>query len=209
MTAAAAVTLGLKLPLPHLDPTGTSEYSLKSILVLGGSSGVGAAAIQFLRQALPDANILTTSSAQHHEHLVALGATQAFERTAEIADIKAATPGGAGVDAILDSVAAAASRDSIFDVLSSSGPKLYSQVMTGQNVIAPDGVTASVVFGRQIFGTKGGLNLIPGLALLIEREKFHLPLRVEVIGKGFEAIQSGLDRMMKDGVSGRKFVVSI
>lgn len=153
MTAAAAVTVGLKLPLPHLDPTGTSEDPLKPVIVLGGSSGVGAAAIQFLRQALPDATILTTSSAQHHERLVALGATRAFERSAEIADIKAATPGGAGVDAILDSVAAAASRGSIFDVLSSSGPKLYSQVMTGQTVIAPGGVTVTVVFGRQIFGS--------------------------------------------------------
>lgn len=51
--------------------------------------------------------------------------------------------------------------------------------------------------------------MIPGLAQLIESESFQLPLRVEVIGKGFEAIQPGLDRMMKDGVSGSKFVVGV
>lgn len=209
MTAAAAITVGLHLQLPHLDPTGTSEHRLKSILVLGGSSGVGAAAIQYLRLALPDATILTTSSAQHHERLVSLGATKAFERTAEIADIKAATPDGAGVDAILDAVAAAGSQPSIFDALNPSGPKLYSQVMTGQNITAPEGVKATVVFCRQTFGTKGGLTVMPALAQLVESGKFQLPTKVEVIGKGFDAIQPGLDRLMKGGVSGNKFVVSI
>ncbi|KAJ5584927.1 uncharacterized protein N7459_004727 [Penicillium hispanicum] len=211
VTAAAAVTVGLHLPLPHLNPSGSSEYQLDSILVLGGSSGVGAAAIQYLRLALPKATILTTSSALHHERLVSLGATKCFERTSQddTTEVKAATPGGAGVDAILDAVAAAANQPDVFAALNPSGPQLYSQVTTGQNVTIPNGVKATVLFGRQIFGTEGGLAVLSNLTSLLESGQFKLPTKVEVVGHGLEAIQPGLDRLMKGGVSGNKYVVGV
>ena len=184
---------------------------LKSILVLGGSSGIGAAAIQYLRLALPEATILTTSSAQHHERLLSLGATRCFERSAQddTTDIRAATPDSAGVDAILDPVAAAANQPTVFSAFNSRGPLLYSQVITGQEVIVPEGVSATVLFGRQVFGTEGGLGVLPGLANLIENGQFKLPIKVEVVGEGFGAIQSGLDKLMKGGVSGSKCIVRI
>ena len=205
------MTVGLHVPLPHLDPSSTSEHRLGSILVLGGSSGIGAAAIQFLRLALPETIILATSSVQHHPHLLSLGATKCLERSAqdEPTEIKAVTPDRAGVDAILDPVTAAANQPTIFSALNSSGPKLYSQVVTGQNVKVPDGVNATTIFGRQIFGTKKGLAVMPELAGLLESGKFQLPTNVEVVGKGFEAIQPGLERLMKGGVSGNKYIVSI
>jgi NADPH:quinone reductase-like Zn-dependent oxidoreductase len=167
--------------LLHLDPTGSS--SLKSILVLGGSSAVGAAAIQLLRLALPSATILTTSSAKHHAHLVSLGATKCFERSAQedTSAIKAATPGGSGVDAILDAVTAAASQPAVFTALNPNGPKTYSQVATGENVEVPEGINSTVVFGRQIFDAKGGMTAMPGLASLVESEKYRLPVQVEVL----------------------------
>ncbi|KAJ5604966.1 hypothetical protein N7510_010120 [Penicillium lagena] len=211
MTAAAAVTVGLHLPLPHLDPDSVSKYKLESILVLGGSSGIGAAAIQYLRLALPGATILTTSSKQHHKRLLFLGATQCFERSAQedTAAMTAATPGSAGVDAILDVVGAAAHQPAVFTALNPGGSQLYSQVVTGQNVNVPHGVNGTAVFGRQIFGTNGGQAVLQGLVRLFESGQFKLPTNVEVVGKGFEAIQPSLERLMKDGVSGNKFVVSV
>jgi len=198
----------LHVPLPHLDPTGSS--SLKSILVLGGSSGVGAAAIQLLRLALPSATILTTSSAKHHAHLVSLGATKCFERSAQedTSAIKAATPGGSGVDAILDAVTAAASQPAVFTALNPTGPNIYSQVVTGQNVEVPKGVNLTAVFGRQIFNAKGGMTAMPGLANLVQSGKYKVPIKVEVLGKGFDTIGQGLDKLMK-GASGTKYVVSL
>jgi NADPH:quinone reductase-like Zn-dependent oxidoreductase len=190
LTAASAINHGLHVPLPHLDPSGS--HSLKSILVLGGSSAVGGDAIQLLRLALPSAKILTTSSAKHHE------------RSTDEDTIKAATPGGLGVDAILDAVGAAASQPTIFAVLNSTGPKLYSQVMTGSDIKPPDGINQTVVFGRQIFGANGGMNAMPGLASLVESGKFKLPVKVEVVGKGLDSI----DKLMKC-VSGTKYVVSL
>lgn len=202
--------MGLHLPLPHLNAD-TSEHELKSVLVLGGSSGIGAAAIQYLRLALPEATILTTSSVQHHKRLLSLGATRCFERSAQdnTTEIRAATPNNAGVDAILDPVAAAATQPTVFTAFKSNGPLLYSQVITGQDVTVPEGVNSTVLFGRQVFGTKGGLRILPGLAELIESGQFKLPTNVEVVGEGFEAIQSGLEKLMKGGVSGNKYVVSI
>jgi NADPH:quinone reductase-like Zn-dependent oxidoreductase len=203
--------VGLHLPLPHLDPTGTSEYKLESILVLGGSSGIGAAAIQYLRLALPDATILTTSSGKHHERLLSMGATRCFERHAQDdpTDIRSSTSHGAGVDAIIDPVAAAANQPAVFAALNPNGPQLYSQIVTGQNVTVPEGVKASVLFGRQIFGTKGGMAVLQGLSELLEGGKFQLPAGVEVVGNDFEAIQPALERLMRGGVSGNKYVVSV
>jgi NADPH:quinone reductase-like Zn-dependent oxidoreductase len=194
--------------LPHLDPSGNS--SLRSILVLGGSSGVGAAAIQLLRLALPSATILTTSSDKHHAHLVSLGATKCFERSAQenTSAIKAATPGGSGVDAILDAVTAAASQPTVFTALSPAGAKIYSQVVTGQDVDVPRGIKSTAVFGRQIFAAKGEMTAMPGLATLVQNGKYRLPLKIEIVGKGFETIERGLDKLMK-GVSGTKYVVSL
>lgn len=205
------MTLGLHLPLPHLDPTSIRKHELGSILVLGGSSGIGAAVIQYLRLALPGATIVTTSSKQHHERLLSLGATQCFKRSAQddIAAIMTATPNNAGVDAILDAVGAAAHQPAIFTVLNPNGPQLYSQVITGQEVTVPNGVNGTAVFGRQIFGTNGGQAVLAGLVRLLESGQFKLPTNVEVVGKGFEAIQPNLERLMKDGVSGNKLVVSV
>lgn len=208
LTAATTISVGLHVPLPYLNSTGSS--SLNSILVLGGSSNVGAGAIQLLRLALPSATILTTSSAKHHAHLISLGATKCFDRSAQedTSSIKAATPGNSGVDAILDAVTAAATQPAVFTALNPKGPKIYSQVVTGQNVEVPEGVESTAVYGQQIFGAKGGMNAMPGLASLVQSGKYKLPVKVEVLGKGFNTIEQGLEKLMK-GVSGTKYVVSL
>ena len=208
LTAATTISVGLHVPLPYLDTTANS--SLKTILVLGGSSNVGAAAIQLLRLALPSATILTTSSAKHHDHLISLGATKCFDRSAQedLSSIKAATPSDAGVDAILDAVAAAANQSAVFTALNPKGPKIYTQPLTGQNVEVPEGVEATAIFAQDIFGTKGGMNAMPGLANLVQSGKYKLPVKVEVVGKGFTTIDQGLDKLMK-GVSGSKYVVTL
>lgn len=208
ITASSAINNGLSIPLPYLDSTDSSN--LKSILVLGGSSGIGAVAIQLIRIALPLAAILTTSSAQHHAHLTSLGATKCFERSVQDnpSAIHAATHDGLGVDAILDTVQAAAGQLRVFEALNSAGPNLYSYVMTGKNTVVPEGVKATMIFAQQIFSAKGGMNALPALARLIENDKFKLPNRVEVVAKGFQEIQKGLDANMND-VSGFKCIVSL
>lgn len=191
LTAAATITGGLHVPLPYLDPTVSS--SLRSVLVLGGSSAVGAASIQLLRLALPSATILATSSAKHHAHLVSLGATKCFERSAQddTSAIKAATPGGSGVDAILDAVTAAASQPAVFTALNPT-----------------EGISSTAMNAVQIFDTKGGMAAMPSLTRLVESGNYKLPVKVEVLGKGFDAIEQSLEKL-KEGISGAKYVVSL
>ncbi|KAL4757020.1 chaperonin 10-like protein [Aspergillus foveolatus] len=167
-----AASLPRRIASPGLSNT------LKSILILGGSSVVGAGAIQLLRQALPSATILATSSAQHHAHLVSLGAAK--------------------IDAIIDTVGAAAGQPAVFSALSSSGPKLYSQVATGAIVNVPEGISGTVIRGPELFARPEGAKLMSGLAELLG----------PVVGKGFDAIEPGL-RRLQGGVSGTKLVVSL
>lgn len=200
--------LGLHVSLPFVDAS--AQTNPASVLVLGGSSAVGAAAIQLLRIALPKITILTTSSIQHHAHLVSLGANKCFDRSVEGNDseLKASTPGNLGVDAILDTVAGAASQPSIFDAMNPHGIRLYSQVLTGQQVKIPDGVNSTAVQARQLFDLPGGKSAITTLTDLLNDGTYKLPVKIEVVGEGLDAIQQGLETLRK-GVSGTKCVVSL
>ncbi|KAK3368605.1 chaperonin 10-like protein [Podospora didyma] len=239
LTAAAAVVKGLGVPLPHLKdtrkekenggeepepsqpptPVKASENvavqkvkAIKCVLVVGGSSGVGACAIQLLRMALPSAIILSTNSAMQNGRVAKLGATTSIDRNLEppklVEAIKAASPGGEGVDAILDAVGGAEKNSALFDVLTADGPKLYSQVFTGANIDVPTDVSTSRVYGRMVFETPGGMLSMRKIIELAEQGKFKLPLKVQVVGKGLDAIGAGLERL-KEGVSGTKLVVSL
>lgn len=76
------------------------------------------------------------------------------------------------------------------------------------NVEVPKGVDSTIIFGRQTFSVKGGTSAVPALAILIESGKYKLPIKVEVLGKGFDTIEQGLEKLKK-GVSGTKYVVSL
>jgi NADPH:quinone reductase-like Zn-dependent oxidoreductase len=129
-TAVAALGVGLKTPLPFLNDGPRSGFQPSSVLVLGGSSALGAAAIQILRLAVPDCTILTTSSPKHHSHIKTLGADGTFDRNSAslITDVKLASPGSRGVDAILDVVGAGSTQRYIFEAFDANGPKKYAQV---------------------------------------------------------------------------------
>ncbi|KAI0003487.1 GroES-like protein [Xylariaceae sp. FL0662B] len=206
LTAAAAITVGLKVALPGLSKEESNP--LRSILVLGGSSAVGSSAIQLLRLALPSAVIIATSSAAHHGHLQSLGASACLERAAQqdSAAIKAATPGGLGVDAILDAVGAGAGAPAVYDAVRVDGPKLYSLVVTSPAAKAPEGLQGTLVGGHDILEKEPGV--VRYLRKLVEEGKFKLPVKIEVVGKGFQAVEASLDRFAQ-GVSGTKLVVTL
>ncbi|KAJ4387274.1 hypothetical protein N0V93_007863 [Gnomoniopsis smithogilvyi] len=210
-TAAAAITKGLGVPLPGL---GNSEVDTKnaptSILVVGGSSGCGAHAVQLLRFALgKSVTVVTTSSPQHHSSLQAIGASSCIARADQgnVDVLKAASPDAAGYDALIDCVGAVAEQPQILDALKDGGKKLFAQVHTGAQIKVPEGVNHEVVWGMNIFDTDGGENTMPYLATLFNEGKLQLPIKVDV-GKGYDAIGKGIERL-HNGVSGIKLVVSL
>ncbi|KAI3397978.1 hypothetical protein diail_10054, partial [Diaporthe ilicicola] len=210
LTAAAAVTLGLRIPLPFLQKTvDSSPESPRSVLVVGGSSGVGASAIQLLRLAAPSMQILATASLSNHSHLISLGATTCVDRATPdiVKAVRAASAGGLGVDAILDAVGGAGNENQpcLFDTLRADGPRLYSAVFTGSQVSIPVGVQTVTSSGRQTFEVSGGRPAMPALAKLARDGEFKAPLKIEVVGNGLESIGEGLEKL-KSGVSRTKLV---
>ncbi|KAH8742469.1 chaperonin 10-like protein [Diaporthe sp. PMI_573] len=211
LTAAAAITLGLRIRLPFLQNNeSTAQQSLRSVLVVGGGSGVGASAIQLLRLSVPTLHILATASQSHHSQLISLGATSCIDRGSPdiVRDIMAASASGQGVDAILDAVGGAGdeSQPFLFDTLRSDGPKRYSAVSTGSKLSIPVGVDATTSSGRQAFDVAGGRRAMSALGKLTRDGDFKPPLKIEVVGQGLESIGNGLEKL-KSGVSRTKLII--
>jgi len=199
-------------PATEHPPEIVSTNHIKSVLVAGGSSCVGSCAIQLLRIALgSEVTILSTNSRNNNPHILKLGATACIARNDPklIDAVKEASPGGQGVDAILDAVGAAGENKQLFDALRPDGPKLYSEVMTGTKIDVPKGIKSTVVFGRMALQMRGGTTAMGKLADLVDEGKFKLPLAVEVVGNGLEAVGSGVEKLKAGGVSATKLVVSL
>lgn len=209
VTAACGIVNSLKIPLPFLQGLSREGQAPTSIVVLGGSSTVGAATIQLLRIGYPSMTILATSSVQHHARLHELGATAVvdYKSPSVVADLRGASPGARGVDTIFDCVSAGASQTDICDVLDPAGPKTYASVITSVSVTVPDGVNKLDVSGWSLMGMKGGMQLVPQLAKLVEEGTYKVPLRVRVVGHGLEELPNVLDEIKT--TSGEKVIVTL
>jgi D-arabinose 1-dehydrogenase-like Zn-dependent alcohol dehydrogenase len=203
---------GLGIPLPFLAEGPITGFTPATILVLGGSSALGASAIQLIRLALPGSKILVTASSKHHTIITErLGAHVALDRssTSLIADIRDSTPASKGVDAILDTVGAGATERHIFQAFSVDGPKRYAQVWTGDDEIeVPSGVDSVLFRSRDYLQIQGGKNILWSLQTLLAEGLYKAPLPVRQVGNSINALESGLD-LMRKGVSGEKLVVLV
>lgn len=204
-----AILACLEIPLPFIPGTKTSGNTPVSILILGGSSSTGAAAIQLLRLAYPSLPILATSSEKHHAHLTSLGATKLidYRLPTAVSDIKSASPNGEGVDMIIDCVGAGFSQTHICDAFDPLGSKKYAAVVTGVDIKVPDGVTKISVSGEAIFHVQGGMHIIPALTKLVEEGKYKVPLPINIVGHGLDKISAALDTLPT--VSGQKLIVTV
>ncbi|KAK1756324.1 chaperonin 10-like protein [Echria macrotheca] len=237
LAAAATITHGLCTPLPFLQSAGPgtpgvgtpqqqSPPVIKSVLVLGGSSGVGASAIQLLRIALPKAKIISTNSVSQNKRVMDMGADAWVDRHLEVEEIIAATRNQndeRGVDAILDAVGYAGESPKVLRVLRDDGPRMYAYVMTDKEEReVPEGVRAMRCFagmmlntlapgplgGKAVGSAASGSGAMAKLVDLVDEGKFKLPLDVQVVGQELGDIPAGL-KMLKEGVSGTKLVVAL
>lgn len=203
----------MKLRIPIPDFLGASnaegEAEPKSILVLGGSSVVGASAIQLLRLAYPSLPIFATSSPAHHGRLLSLGATKVFDYNTPtlVSDIKAASPDSRGIDIVFDVVGSGASQTDICDTLDPNGSKKYGALVTSKTVSVPEGVTKFETGGWTLLGMPGGEQVIPALTQLVEDGKYQVPAEVKVVGHGLEQVPKVMDQVR--GVSGQKLIVTL
>jgi NADPH:quinone reductase-like Zn-dependent oxidoreductase len=179
------------------------------VLILGGGAGSGAAAVQLLRLAYPSLPIFVTGSAKHHERLIVLGATKVFDyRSSSLAsDIKAASPGGVGVDMIIDCVGSGASQTDIFTAFDPAGSRKYAALLTGKEFEVPEGVDKSDVNAGVLAELEGGKLVIPALTQLVEDGKYKVPLPVKIVGNGLGQVPEAMDLLKT--VSGEKLIVAL
>lgn len=154
-------------------------------------------------------SILATSSTKHHESLIKLGANQVFDYSSSsvVAEIKAASPSGAGIDVIIDCVSAGATQTDICDVYAPSGPKIYAAVLTGVPVTVQAGVEHLEV-NMWALADKGIYQqVMSSLTKMIESGEYKIPLPIRIVGKELEDIPEALD--MVKSASGEKLVIAL
>lgn len=204
-----AIVHGLKIPLRFLDGLSTEGRAPSSILILGGSSATGAAAIQLLRIAHPTLPIIATASKKHHALLADLGATQIIDYRSStiVTDIRAASPQAAGIDVIFDCVSAGASQTDITDTCDPRGSKKYASLLTGVPVPVPHGFRKLDVGSHSMCDMQGSERLVPQLTTLVESGVYRVPLPVRVVGHGLESLPDVLSEVK--AVSGEKAIVTM
>ncbi|EFX06304.1 actin-binding protein [Grosmannia clavigera kw1407] len=210
-TAAAGLydhTL-LKLPLPVADPAAVVQ-SGRTVLVWGGSSSVGSAAIQLAKAS--GARVVSTASPQNHALLRALGADAVFDYHADtVVDELAKELEGADFAGVYDAISLAASTAAVAAVLG----RLDKKVPVA-NVLPTDRKTEQYQpqFVRASNITSGALAFISDgvwgkfVPAALANGSLQAKPDAHVIGHGLDKIQHGID-VLRKGVSAQKVVVTL
>lgn len=205
-TAAACLfkkeTLALPLPSSNAPSTG------KSVLVWGGSSSIGATAIQLAVAA--GVKVVSVAGKHNLDKIKGLGATAAFDYNDPKVthDIIAALQGTefAGVCDAIATAEAAAAWTPVYEKLGGrygsvqpDAPGLPKGI-EGASVFAP-----SVALSDRYVGDVVWAEFVPEA---LEKGTLKAVPEPLVVGKGLEAVQKGYDEQKK-GVSFRKVVIEL
>ncbi|KAF4636154.1 hypothetical protein G7Y89_g1938 [Cudoniella acicularis] len=191
----------LGLPLPSHNPRKIG----KNILIWGGSSSVGSSAIQLVVASGLD--VVTTASAKNFEYCKKLGAKAVFDcgSPTVFADLKAELEKEDVVGA-LDAIGNPDTTLKITEVLAQQGNQIITTVKPPPPH-PPVGVTVTRVYGSFVPSTEAGKTIYKDfLPAALESGQFKPAPDAEIIGKGLDNLQKGLDRLNRGG-SAKKIVV--
>ena len=198
----------LRLALPTANPAERHE----TVLVWGGSTGVGSNAIQLARNA--GYRVVATASPRNFDYLRALGAAAVVDRNspAAVDELVAAIGQGplAGALAIgsgsMPKVMRVAARAPGSKRVSSAMPAFATRILA---LRAPRGITASGIWGGSLKDNEVGPAIYADfLPAALASGAFRSEPPAEIVGHGLEAIPGGLRRLSK-GVSAKKLVVTL
>lgn len=197
----------LALPLPSTSDA-NPPASGKSVLVWGGSSSVGATAIQLAAGA--GHKVVSVASARNIEGVKALGAAAVFDyNSASVADDIIAALEGTQFAGVCDAIGSPDAAKAWAPVYKKLGGR-YGSVMPGAQGL-PEGIEGDSVFAPSValadkyIGDVVWASWVP--EALQKGTLKALPEAVIVKG-GLEAVQEGLDKQ-KQGVSFGKIVVEL
>ncbi|EME38465.1 hypothetical protein DOTSEDRAFT_57543 [Dothistroma septosporum NZE10] len=191
----------LGLDYPSLSP----KPSNKTILVWGGSSSVGAVAIQLA--VASGAKVVTVASKRNHSFVTSLGASEALDYNdpSIVEDaVKAIQSVGGEFQGIYDAIATDDSYKYVVPIADKLKGTIATTLPPPENL--PEGVKAGGVFAITPDVVSPLWENFVGQAL--EQGKLKAVPEPLVVGKGLESVQKGLDTN-KAGVSAKKVVVEL
>ncbi|KAK5111694.1 hypothetical protein LTR62_004800 [Meristemomyces frigidus] len=193
---------GLALPQPSLHP----QPSGKTVLVWGGSSSVGALAIQLA--VASGAKVVATASKHNFDFCKSCGASEVWDYSSPsiiddvVASIKTLGGSFAGVyDAIGEQEK---SYHAVLPICEKLGGGTVATVMSGPEKV-PENVKIAQVFGINDSTAPIWEGYVTSA---LEQGKLRCLPEPMVVGKGLESVQAGLDANKK-GVSAKKVVVQL
>lgn len=198
----------LGLPLPVAGKK--AEDTGKVVLVWGGSSSVGATAVQLATAA--GVKVATTASAHNHQFVRDLGAEFVFDHTKDgvVDEIVAALKGKGEFAGVYDAISVEDTLKKSSQVAAAlAGKKFVATVLPPPEGSIADGVSANGVFAVSIASNEVG-PAVWGKFVTQALKDGSLKTKPDalVVGKGLEKIQEGVDKN-KAGVSAKKIVVEL
>ncbi|KAF3403774.1 Zinc-binding alcohol dehydrogenase domain-containing protein cipB [Penicillium rolfsii] len=202
-TAATALFVHLKLPLPSLSPTPTGQR----ILIWGGSSSVGCSLIQLAIAA--GLEVVTTASTANHDLMRSLGASNVFDH--HDSDVSEKLLGVLrNGDLVVDAISTKETQTICGEILGRLGGGTLP-VVQPQAGIFPENVKAVFVicidlgFTALDVGNAVWRHYIPEA---LAAGKFQAKPDPFVIEGGLGKVQDGIDFLRK-GVSAKKIVINL
>ncbi|BGP12129.1 hypothetical protein JCM10213v2_000040 [Rhodosporidiobolus nylandii] len=202
----------LALPLPKSDAP-NPEGKGKSLLVWGGSSSVGSAAIQLA--VASGLRVVATASPANFDFVKSLGASAVLDYKSEkvvdelVAELK---KGGEEFAGVFDAIAENGTVEKSAEVASQLGGKKFVAATLPPPANLPDGVVAKFLFATDIVDKDNAAlakaifhDFVPAALTTGALKALPEPL---LVGTGLESIQKGVD-LLREGVSARKVVVSV
>ncbi|KAL2871249.1 zinc-binding alcohol dehydrogenase family protein [Aspergillus lucknowensis] len=193
--------LALQFPTePRAAPTG------ETVLIWAGSSSVGSNAIQLAIAA--GYEVFTTASPKNFEYVKSLGATQVWDYRSPtvVEDIVTAFAGktSAGALAIGDNSAVPCA-----EIVSRVDGKKFVSLANPPSGSLPAGIASKFIFGGDLKDNEVGPAVFEAfLPKALAAGTFQAKPSAEVVGRGLESVQQGLDDL-KAGVSAKKFVITL
>ncbi|KAI0783886.1 medium-chain dehydrogenase/reductase like protein [Irpex lacteus] len=190
---------------PFWEEGGRGKYSGQPLLVIGGASGVGQAAIQVAK--LSGFNpIIATASLRNTELLKSLGATHVIDRNAPLAEaVKSIT--SAPIKYIYDAISIKETQEPAYQVLSPGGTFILVLPFAIDKDNVDDSKVVVATFGWPYDPDQGdlGVGAFKHLSALIESGEFK-PNNVEIVPGGLAGIPKALERFKENSVSATKLV---
>ncbi|KAI8299817.1 hypothetical protein K4K61_010344 [Colletotrichum sp. SAR11_59] len=193
----------LGLPLPSLIPAPTG----KTLLVWGGASSVGGTAVQLA--VASGLRVITTASKANFEKVKDLGADTVVDyHSATIVDDAIRVLSGTDLAGVYDAISSQQSLQPIGAILDKLGPHKVVTVLPvegdfGKNALLSFETAFQITENPEEVGNPVWREFVPGA---LKNGQLKAKPDPEVVGKGLESIQGGLERLKK-GVSATKLVI--